>query len=49
MVRRIPNYLFEMANMGGKYVKNPGKLDFSFYFSTEDAVESKELVQFRIL
>ena len=44
MVRRIPNYLFEMANMRGKYVKNPGKLDFSFYFSTKDAVESKELV-----
>lgn len=44
MVRRIPNYLFEMANMRGKYVKNPGRLDFSFYFSTKDAVEGKELV-----
>lgn len=44
MVKRIPNYLFEMANLRGKYVKIPNRLDFSFYFSTKDAVESKELV-----
>ena len=38
------NYLFEMANMRGKYVKVPHRLDFSFYFFTKDTVESKELV-----
>lgn len=36
--------LFEMANIRGKYVKVPGKLDFSFYFSPKDAVEGKDIV-----
>ena len=35
--------LFEMANIRGKYVKVPGKLDFSFYFSPKDAVEEKDI------
>ena len=35
--------LFEMSNMRGKYVKNPHRLKFSFYFSPKDAVESKEI------
>ena len=36
--------LFEMSNMRGRYVKNPHKLNFSFYFSSKDAVEGKDLV-----
>lgn len=28
--------LFEMSNVRGKYVKNPQKLKFSFYFSSKD-------------
>lgn len=36
--------LFEMANVRGKTVKVPGKLEFSFFFSTKDAVESKDIV-----
>lgn len=35
--------LFEMSNVRGKQVKNPHNLPFSFYFSSKDAVESKEL------
>lgn len=27
-----------MSNVTGKYVKNPEKLDFSFYYSTKDGV-----------
>lgn len=37
------NMLFEMANIRGKYVKTPHKLNFSFYFSPKDAVESKDI------
>ena len=36
-------YLFEMSNIRGKFVKNPHRLNFSFYFSPKDGVESKEL------
>lgn len=36
-------YLFEMANIRGKFVKNPHKLDFSFYFSPKDALEGKDI------
>lgn len=35
--------LFEMANIRGKYVKNPHRLNFSFYFSPKDAVEGKDI------
>ena len=35
--------LFEMAGIRGKTVKNPARLPFSFYFSTKDAVESKDV------
>lgn len=41
---KCDNFLFEMANIRGKTVKCPKRLDFSFFFSTKDAVESKELV-----
>lgn len=37
------NMLFEMSNIRGKYVKNPHRLDFSFYFSPKDAVEGKDI------
>lgn len=37
------NLLFEMANIRGKYVKIPHKLNFSFYFSPKDAIESKDI------
>ena len=36
-------YLFEMSNIRGKFVKNPHKLNFSFYFSPKDAVEGKDI------
>ena len=35
--------LFEMANIRGKSVKIPHRLNFSFYFSPKDAVESKDI------
>ena len=34
--------LFEMAGVRGKTVKTPKRLPFSFFFSTKDAVESKD-------
>lgn len=37
------NYLFEMSNIRGKYVKNPHRLAFSFYFSPKDATEGKDI------
>lgn len=43
-IEESKDILFEMSNMRGKYVKNPHRLNFSFYFSTKDAVESKDLV-----
>lgn len=36
-------FLFEMANIRGKNVKVPHKLDFSFAFTSKDCVESKDL------
>lgn len=44
MINEYTDMLFEMANIRGKTVKVPCKLDFSFFFSTKDAVESKDLV-----
>ena len=44
MVKKIPNYLFEMSNIRGKYVKVPHKLDFSFYFSPKNVVADKDAV-----
>ena len=44
ILNEYTDILFEMANIRGKTVKVPGKLDFSFFFSTKDAVESKDLV-----
>lgn len=38
------DHLFEMANIRGKHVKVPHKLDFSFYFSPKDCVEGKSIV-----
>lgn len=35
--------LFEMSNVRGKCVRNPHKLDFSFYFSPKDAVDGKDI------
>lgn len=32
------DYLFEMANVRGKNVRVPHKLDFSFTFTTKDSV-----------
>ena len=43
MVKKIPNYLFEMSNIRGKYVKVPHKLDFSFYFSPKNAVANTDI------
>lgn len=37
------NMLFEMSNIRGKYVRNPHKLDFSFYFSPKDSTEGKDI------
>ncbi len=37
------DYLFEMANVRGKTVKVPHKLDFSFTFTSKDCVEGKDL------
>lgn len=37
-------YLFEMSNVRGSKVKNPHKLDFSFYFSTKRAIDNKDNV-----
>ena len=36
------NYLFEMANIRGKTVKIPKRLPFSFSFTSNDSVESKD-------
>ena len=37
------DYLFEMANVRGKNVRVPHKLDFSFTFTTKDSAESKDI------
>lgn len=36
--------IFAMSNIRGRYVRVPKPLNFSFYFSPKDAVESKEIV-----
>ena len=43
-IKEAHEMLFEMAIIRGKYVRNPHKLNFSFYFSSKDAVEGKDLV-----
>lgn len=44
LIVKIDNdFLFEMVNIRGKYVKIPHKLNFSFYFSPKDAVEGKDI------
>ena len=35
--------LFEMANIRGKYIKVPHRLNFSFYFSPKDCIEGKSI------
>lgn len=35
--------IFAMANIRGKHVKVPGRLDFSFFFSPKDVTEGKEI------
>ena len=36
------DFLFEMSNVRGNYVRNPHKLPFSFYFSTKQTASSKD-------
>lgn len=43
MITITKEFLFEMSNIRGKQVRNPHNLPFSFYFSTKDTVESKDL------
>lgn len=43
-IKETNDYLFEVSNIRGKNVKVPYKLNFSFYFSSKDAVEGKDLV-----
>ena len=42
-VKESNDYLFELANVRGKTVKVPNKLDFSFAFTTKDCTEGKDL------
>lgn len=42
-INESPEFFWEMANVRGKNVKVPHKLDFSFVFTTKDCTEGKDL------
>ena len=40
ILRKNPEAILCMSNVRGRYVKNPGQLPFSFYFSAQDGQHS---------